>query len=99
MRSGYAIAAIVFLSVSALAQTIDKSKMRDVIRRDCPTVSLNNKQLIDVLLLGGGDLPTFCECLSTRFTAHLDDADYGNEDALGKKYRASQIFCLGMSTK
>jgi hypothetical protein len=99
MRPGYIIATIVFLSVCASAQTIDRSKLRDATLRNCPTESLKDRRLIDVLVIGGGNLANFCECLATRFAGQVDDADYGNENALNRKWADSRNLYLVTSIK
>jgi hypothetical protein len=84
---------------SSAASLVIGSKIQDVIRRTCPTESLKDKQLIDVLVIGGGNLANFCECLATRFAAQVDYAEYGNENALNRKWADSRNLCLVMSIK
>jgi hypothetical protein len=99
MKLGYLLAAVVLFSVLASAQKIDKQKMLEVTRRDCPLQSMQNKSLIDTLLIGGGELSKYCECLAVRFSSQLDDTDYGNEITTSAKWFASQKFCLAVSIK
>ncbi len=99
MRTGYIIATIALLSVSASAQTIDKSKLREATLRNCPTESLKDKRLIDLLIIEGSSLANFCECFATRFAAQVDNAHYGNENALNRKWVASRNLCIAMSIK
>lgn len=99
MKLRFLLAATVLLSGSAFAQKIDKREMLEATRRDCPTHSMQNKALIDALLIGGGDLSKYCECVAVRFATQLDDADYGNEKTTTSKWVSSQKFCLAASIK
>jgi len=58
---------------------------------------MKNKQFIDLLLMAGGKLANFCECLAVRVATQLDDADYGNAKAVASKWTESQKFCLAVS--
>ena len=94
----YLAAGAVMLAGPCLAQNaIDKAGILKATREDCPTQLIKDKQFIDLLLIGGGTLPSFCECLSVRFASQLDDADYGNSKILAKKWADSQNFCLAVS--
>jgi hypothetical protein len=99
MKLAYLLSAVVLFSVPASAQKIDKAKMLEVTRRDCPAQSMQNKSFIDALLIGGGELAKYCECLAVRFASQLDDTDYGNEKTTTAKWVASQKFCLAASIK
>ena len=99
MRFGFLLVPVVFFSVSASAQKIDKLKMLEVTRRDCPAQSMRDKSLTDALFLGGGELNKYCECFAVRFSSQLDDTDYGNEKTTIVKLLASQKFCLAASIK
>jgi hypothetical protein len=88
----------VVLSTSpCAAQKIDKADMLQTVRDTCPGQMMQNKQFIDILLMSGGKLPNFCECLALRFSTQLDDTDYGNAKAVAAKWKASQEFCLAAS--
>jgi hypothetical protein len=88
----------VVLSASpSTAQKFDKAEMLRTVRSSCPAQMMQNKQFIDILLVGGGNLPNFCECLASRFSTQLDDADYGNGKAVTAKWTESQDFCLAVS--
>lgn len=93
------IAAIVLIATPSMAQKIDKARILETTRRECPAQFLQDKQFIDTLLLVGGDLTNFCECLAVRFASQLDDADAGNEPAVTTKFEASRKFCLAVSIK
>jgi hypothetical protein len=95
----YLIAGSILFANPSLAQKIDKTGMLETTRRTCPAQFMLNKQFIDLLLAGGGNLTDFCECMAVRFSAQLDDADYGNEKALTAKWEASGTFCLAVSIK
>jgi hypothetical protein len=95
----YLIACTVLFASSSMAQTIDKTGMLETTRKSCPAQFMQNKQFIDILLISGGNLADFCECMAVRFSAQLDDADYGNEKALTAKWEASSNFCLAVSMK
>jgi hypothetical protein len=89
-----------FVALSAtpsVAQKIDKAGLLKSVRNSCPAQMMENKHFIDILLVGGGNLPNFCECLALRFSAQLDDADYGNGKAMMAKWTESQDFCLAVS--
>jgi hypothetical protein len=83
-----------------LAQnTISKADLLRMTREHCPTDFLKNKRFIDLLLIRGGTLTSFCDCLVPRFASQVDDADYGNENALARKWADSVKFCLAVSIK
>jgi hypothetical protein len=92
-------AGTILLACPAAAQKIDKPKLLELTRRNCPTRTMQNKELVDILLIGGGDLSKFCECFAVRFVTQLDDTDYGNEQAISSKLMSSQNFCLAASIK
>jgi hypothetical protein len=89
---------LVVLSTSpCAAQKIDKAEILETVRSDCPAQMMKNKEFIDLLLMSGGTLAKFCECLAVRVAAQLDDADYGNAKAVASKWTESQKFCLAVS--
>ena len=90
----YAVAATFNPSIS---QKINKTEMLEATRRNCPSQFMQDKKFIDLLLIGGGNLTNFCECLAVRFATQLDDADYGNESSVMTKWAASQKFCLAVT--
>jgi hypothetical protein len=92
------VAGTLMLTEPCWAQNaINKADVLKATREDCPTQFIKDKQFIDLLLIGGGTLPGFCECLAVRIAAQLDDADYGNATAVAKKWADSQNFCLAVS--
>jgi hypothetical protein len=93
------MAAIILASGSATAEKFDESKLLEVTRKDCPSQFMHDKKFIDALLIGGGNISGFCECLAVRFVAQLDDADYGNEASVAAKWGSSAKFCLAVSIK
>jgi hypothetical protein len=88
---------VVLSAYPCAAQKIDKAEMLQTVRSTCPVQMMQNRQFIDLLLIGGGNLPDFCECLAVRVTAQLDDADYGNAKTVAAKWKDSQNFCLAVS--
>jgi hypothetical protein len=94
----FLVAGTVTLAGPCLAQnSINKADILNTTREACPTEFMKNKPFIDLLLIGGGTLPGFCECLAVRFASQLDDADYGDAKALATKWADSQNFCLAVS--
>jgi hypothetical protein len=73
-------------------------KPLEAMRKDRPSQNLPDKNLIDALLVGGGNLTDFCECLAVRFTSQVDDGESGNEETLDAKMIASKRFCLALRT-
>lgn len=98
-KLAFLIACTFLFASSSTAQTIDKADMLETTRKTCPAHFMQNKQFIDLLLISGGNLAEFCECMAVRFSAQLDDADYGKESALEAKWKASGDFCLAVSMK
>jgi hypothetical protein len=88
---------VVLSAGPSTAQKIDKAEILQEVRSSCPTRMMQNKQFIDILSVGGGNLPNFCECLAMRFATQLDDADYGNAKIVAAKWTESQKFCLAVS--
>jgi hypothetical protein len=99
MKWAYLVAGIILVATPSAAQKIDKAKVLETTRRDCPVQIMQDKKLIDALLIGGGNLTNFCECLAVRFATQLDDADAGNETVITAKFEASRKFCLVASIK
>jgi hypothetical protein len=81
------------------AQTINKADMLEMTRQTCSAQFLQDKPFIDLLLIGGGRLPEFCECLAVRFAAQVDDADFANAKAIATKWADSKNICLAISLK
>ena|SRR2546423_774921 len=98
MKRAFMVASTLLWSGTCLAEnTINKADILKATRDDCPAQFLKNKQFIDMLLMGGGTLPAFCECLAVRIASQLDDADYGDQKAIARKWSDSQNFCLAIS--
>jgi hypothetical protein len=98
MKWAFLVAGGVTLAAPCLAQdAINKPDILKTTREDCPTQFIKNKQFIDLLLIGGGSLPGFCECLAVRIASQLDDADYGDAKAIAQKWADSQKFCLAVA--
>lgn len=94
----FLVAVTVTLAGPCLAQnTINKADILKTTREDCPTQFMKDKQFIDLLLIGGGTLPGFCECFAVRIASQLDDADYRDAKALATKWADSKNFCLAVS--
>lgn len=94
----FLIAGAAMLVEPCVAQnTINKADILKITREDCPTQFIKNKQFIDLLLIGGGTLPGFCECFAVRVASQLDDADYGDARVVATKWADSQKFCLAVS--
>jgi hypothetical protein len=92
-----AAGAVMLIGPSSAQSTINKSELLKTTREDCPTQFVKNKQVIDLLLIGGGTLPEFCECFAVRIASQLDDSDYGDAKAVAEKWGDSQNFCLAVS--
>ena len=90
---------IALFACPCLAQKIDKPDMLETTRKTCPSTFLRHKQFIHQLLIGGGNLPDFCECMAVRFASQLDEADHGNKEIVLAKWAESQKFCLAASLK
>ncbi len=99
MKSVCILASTILFSTLLAAETIDKYKLLEVTRRDCPTQLLENKQLTDALLTRGGDLASFCECVAIRFVSQIDDVDSGNAVSTALKLKGAQAVCLGTLKK
>jgi hypothetical protein len=100
MKNASLIACLVSATViPAVAQKIDKTKILEAMRRDCPAQTLPDKNLVDALLIGDGNLAAFCECLAVRFSSQIDDTDSGNETTIDAKLADSKRFCLAISMK
>jgi hypothetical protein len=99
VKLGFILVSTILFSTPAAAEKIDKSKLLEVTRRDCPTQILGNKPLTDALLTRGGDLASFCECVAIRFVSQIDDIDSGNEVSTALKLKGAQAVCLGASKK
>ncbi len=87
------------LSTPVPAEQIDKSKLLEITKRDCPAQILDNKALVDALHVRGGDLDSFCECAAARFVSQIEDTDSGNPVSTALKWNGAQAFCLGSSKK
>jgi hypothetical protein len=99
VKLGFILVSTILFSTPAAAEKIDKSKLLEVTRRDCPAQMLENKQLSDALLMRGGDIASFCECVAVRFVSQIDYTDSGNEVSTGLKWKGAQAVCLGASKK
>jgi hypothetical protein len=87
------------LSTAAAAENIDKAKLFEITKRDCPVQILDNKPVVDALHVRGGNLDSFCECAARRFVSQIEDADSGNPVSTSLKWNGAQAFCLGASKR
>lgn len=71
----------------------------EAVRQDCPGHFLPDRTLIEALLIGGGTLAEFCECVAVSVASHVDDSDYGSLAAYDSKMMTSRKFCLAVSMK
>ena len=102
IKSACIVAGTILISGPSIAQKLDRVGVMEAVRQDCPRQFLPDKTLIDALLLGGGSLSKFCECVAARVASQLDDSDHGNINALtayNSKLMASRTFCLAVSSK
>jgi hypothetical protein len=93
------IGSVTLVAGSAVAQKIDRTNLLEAVRKDCAPQNLPDKKLIDALLVSGGNITDFCECLAVRFTSQVDDEDSGHEETLEAKMIASKRFCLAVSMR
>src|SRR3954453_15044048 len=97
MRWVLLVAAALWVGPCLAQNTISKADLLRMTREHCPTDFIKNKRFIERLLIGGGTLNSFCDCLAPRFASQVDDADWRNETALERKWADSQRFCLAVS--
>lgn len=95
----YLVTGALLVANSSNAQKLDRVKVLEAMRQDCPAQYLPDKRLIDLLLMDGRKLSDFCECLAVRVASQLDEADFGKAAAIDAKVKASRAFCLVVPMK